>query len=138
MLKRAGRPTPDFQASDAAHHLHPFPDHGALNAEGSRVIVKAEGIWLWDSDGRKILDGMSGLWCVNVGYGRRSIADAVHRQMTELPFYNTFFKSTHPPAVELSESLPRSRRPTSTVCSSAIRARRQMIPSSEWSGVIGR
>ena len=105
MLKRAGRSTPDFQASDAAHHLHPFTDHGALNAEGSRVIVKAEGIWLWDADGRKILDGMSGLWCVNVGYGRHSIADAVHRQMTELPFYNTFFKSTHPPAVELSEKL---------------------------------
>ncbi|PEH64283.1 aspartate aminotransferase family protein [Burkholderia ambifaria] len=69
---------------------------GALNRAGSRVIVKADGVYLWDSDGNKVIDGMAGLWCVNVGYGRKELADAAYRQLQELPFYNTFFKTTHP------------------------------------------
>jgi putrescine aminotransferase len=69
------------------------------------VITRAEGVYLWDSDGKRYLDGMAGLWCVNVGYGRREIADAVHRQMLELPFYNVFFKTTHPPVIELSRRI---------------------------------
>jgi len=77
----------------------------ALNRAGSRVIVKAEGVYLWDSDGNKIIDGMAGLWCVNVGYGRKELADAAYRQLQELPFYNTFFKTTHPPVIELSALL---------------------------------
>ena len=56
----------------AAHFLHPFTDFGALAKKGSRIITKAEGIYLWDSDGKKVLDAMSGLWCVNVGYGQQS------------------------------------------------------------------
>jgi putrescine aminotransferase len=98
-------PTAALQAADAAHHIHPFTDTKALNTEGSRIITHAEGVWLTDSDGNRILDGMAGLWCVQVGHGRREIADAVHRQMSELSYYNTFFKTTHPPAVALSEKL---------------------------------
>ncbi len=97
--------TEDLQRIDAAHHLHPFTDYKALNAEGSRIIVKADGVWLWDSDGNRILDGMAGLWLMQVGYGRTSIADAAYRQMLELPYYNTFFKTTHPPAIALAEKL---------------------------------
>ena len=97
--------TADLQAIDAAHHLHPFTDNKGLGAEGARIIVRGEGVYLWDSEGNRILDGMAGLWCVNVGYGRNEIADAVSRQMRELPYYNTFFKTTHPPAIELSERL---------------------------------
>ena len=98
-------PTAELRRLDAAHHLHPFMDHKMLHAEGSRVIVSADGVWLNDSDGNRILDGMAGLWCMQVGYGRRSIADAAHAQMLELPYYNTFFKTTHPPAVKLAEKL---------------------------------
>lgn len=98
-------PTAALQAADAAHHIHPFTDTKALNSEGSRIITHAEGVWLTDSDGNRILDGMAGLWCVQVGHGRQEIADAVHRQMSELSYYNTFFKTTHPPAVALSEKL---------------------------------
>tara|TARA_R110002124_G_scaffold74589_2_gene200158 strand:- start:1590 stop:2981 length:1392 start_codon:yes stop_codon:yes gene_type:complete len=98
-------PTAELQNSDAAHHLHPFSDHEALIREKSRVIVRGEGVFLWDSDGNRIMDGMAGLWCVNVGHGRREIADAVHEQMLQLSFYNTFFKTTHPPVVALSEKL---------------------------------
>ncbi len=90
---------------DAAHHWHPFTDTKDLNKQGSRVIVRAEGSTLWDSDGNAILDGMAGLWCVNVGYGRERLADAAREQMIELPFYNTFFRSTTPPATELAAKL---------------------------------
>ena len=98
-------PTAALQALDAAHHVHPFTDTKALNAEGSRIITHADGVWLTDSDGRRILDGMAGLWCVQVGHGRQEIADAVHRQMVDLSYYNTFFKTSHPPAIALSEKL---------------------------------
>jgi putrescine aminotransferase len=99
------RATRDWQELDARHYLHPFTDFRALAAEGSRIITRAEGVYLYDSEGRQILDGMSGLWCVNIGYGRNELADAAARQMRELPFYNSFFKSAHPPAIELSRQL---------------------------------
>ena len=88
---------------DTAHHLHPFTDHKSLAAEGgSRIISRAEGVYLYDSSNNKILDGMAGLWCVNVGYGRDELADVAYRQMKELPFYNTFFKTAHAPSIELA------------------------------------
>ncbi|MFC4159438.1 aspartate aminotransferase family protein [Chitinimonas lacunae] len=101
----AARETREWQTMDAAHHLHPFSDMGALNQAGSRVITRAQGVYLWDSDGNKIIDGMAGLWCVNVGYGRTDLAEIAYRQMLELPYYNTFFKTTHPPVIELSQLL---------------------------------
>jgi putrescine aminotransferase len=90
---------------DNAHHLHPFTDHKALHAGRVRVITRAEGVWLWDGDGNRILDGMSGLWCVNVGYSQPSLVEAATRQMSLLPYYNTFFSSTTTPAAALSERL---------------------------------
>ncbi len=99
------RSTQQWQQLDAAHHLHPFSDMGSLNRAGSRVITRAEGVYLWDSEGNKIIDGMAGLWCVNVGYGRHELADAAQQQMLQLPYYNTFFKTTHPPVIELSHQL---------------------------------
>jgi putrescine aminotransferase len=105
IASKQDRTTAEYRALDAAHHLHPFSDMAALNRAGSRVIVKAEGVHLVDSDGRRMIDGMAGLWCVNVGYGRRELAEAAYRQMQELPFYNTFFKTTHPPVIELSALL---------------------------------
>ena len=97
--------TIELQQSDSAHYLHPFTDAKALSRNGARVITRAEGIYLWDSDGNRLLDGMAGLWCVNVGYGRKRLADAARAQLEELPYYNTFFQTTHPPAVALSKKL---------------------------------
>ncbi len=94
-----------IQQLDSQHFLHPFTDFKDLASRGARVIVRGEGIHVWDSDGRKMLDAMSGLWCVNVGYGRRELADAAHRQMMTLPFYNSFFQTTNLPAVELAAKL---------------------------------
>ncbi|WP_418314731.1 aspartate aminotransferase family protein [Piscinibacter sakaiensis] len=99
------RSTADWQAADAAHFLHPFTDFKALAAKGSRVIVKGDNIYLWDSEGHKMLDAMSGLWCVNVGYGREELIDAATRQLKELPFYNSFFQTSNPRAIELAELL---------------------------------
>ena len=90
--------TAAIQELDAAHYLHPFTDHKLLKERGARVMARGEGIYLWDSEGHKIIDGMSGLWCVNAGYGRTSISDAVYRQMQTLPFYNSFFNTTNVPA----------------------------------------
>lgn len=91
---------------DERHHFHPFTDHRSVAAEGGyRVIVQAKGSVLTDSEGREFIDGMAGLWCVNLGYGRKELADAAYAQMLELPYYNTFFKTTTPVVVELSEKL---------------------------------
>ncbi|HZX22854.1 MAG TPA: aspartate aminotransferase family protein [Woeseiaceae bacterium] len=95
----------DWQAADAEHYLHPFTDHKALGKQRARIITKADGVYVWDADGNRILDGMSGLWCVNVGYGRQSLVDAAAEQMRELPYYNSFFQCAHPPAIALAERL---------------------------------
>ena len=97
--------TQQLQDIDGQHHIHPFTDHKALMEKGTRIITHADGVYLWDSDGNKILDGMAGLWCVNVGYGRQELVDAATDQMQELPYYNNFFQTTHPPAIELSKAL---------------------------------
>jgi putrescine aminotransferase len=97
--------TKTIQAVDSAHYLHPFTEHKALAAKGARVMVKGEGIYLWDSEGKKILDGMSGLWCMNVGYGRKELAEVAYKQLQELPYYNSFFNTTNVPAVELAKLL---------------------------------
>jgi putrescine aminotransferase len=97
--------TQAVQAMDSAHFMHPFTDHGDLATRGSRVITRAEDIYIWDSEGNKILDAMSGLWCVNVGYGRKELAEAAYQQMMTLPFYNSFFQTTNLPAVKLAARL---------------------------------
>ena len=99
------RNTQGWQAADTAHYLHPFTDFKSLAGKGSRVIVSADNIYLRDSDGHRILDAMSGLWCVNVGYGRTELIEAATKQMTTLPFYNSFFQTATPPAIELAELL---------------------------------
>lgn len=97
--------TAAWQAIDARHFLHPFTDTRALRATGARIIVRADGVWLWDSDGERLLDGMAGLWCVNIGYGRSELAEVAAAQMRELPYYNSFFKTANPPVLALSELL---------------------------------
>lgn len=97
--------TRQVQALDSAHYIHPFTDTQDLATRGARVITHAQDIYLWDSEGKKILDAMSGLWCVNVGYGRKALADAAYQQLMKLPYYNSFFQTTNVPAVELAAKL---------------------------------
>ena len=98
-------PTAELQALDAAHHMHPFTTNNELAERGARVITSGKGIYLRDSEGNEILDAMAGLWCVNLGYGREELVKVAARQMQELPFYNTFFNTTHTPAIALAAEL---------------------------------
>ena len=95
----------DWQLRDSRHFLHPFTDHKDLGNHGARIIERAEGVYIYDVDGNRILDGMAGLWCVNIGYGRQDLVDAAARQMQQLPYYNAFFQTAHPPAIELAERI---------------------------------
>jgi putrescine aminotransferase len=97
--------TSEWQREDRDHHLHPFTDIAQLNAKGARVITRGEGVYIWDSEGHKIIDGMAGLWCVNLGYGRKELIEAATKQMSELAFYNTFFMTTTRPATALASLL---------------------------------
>jgi len=95
-----------LRALDVAHHLPAQSSYGLqVELGGSRIITQAQGSTIVDAEGNRILDGMAGLWCVNVGYGRRELADAAQKQMLELPFYNTFFKTATPPPILLATRL---------------------------------
>ncbi|MGH8380427.1 aspartate aminotransferase family protein [Pseudomonas sp.] len=97
--------TREWQTLSSEHHLAPFSDYKQLKEKGPRIITKAQGVHLWDSEGNKILDGMAGLWCVAVGYGREELVEVAARQMRELPYYNLFFQTAHPPALELAKAV---------------------------------
>ena len=94
-----------IQALDNAHHLHPFALHRELREAGPLVITKGEGVYIHDADGHRILDGMAGLWCTQVGYGVKALADAASQAMMELSYYNSFFGTTTPYLAELSALL---------------------------------
>ncbi|MBL8536926.1 MAG: aspartate aminotransferase family protein [Hyphomonadaceae bacterium] len=97
---------PELRRLDIEHHLPAQADYGEIvKLGGSRIITRADGCTIWDGDGAALLDGMAGLWCVNVGYGREELVQAAADQMRELPFYNTFFKTATPPTVMLATKL---------------------------------
>ena len=96
----------ELRRLDLAHHLPAQTDYRLQETlGGSRIITRADGCYIYDGDNSKILDGMAGLWCVNVGYGRKELADAAYEQMLELPYYNTFFKTATPPPVMLAAKI---------------------------------
>ena len=98
--------TTSLREADRLHHLHPYTDAATLGGEnGTHVIVRGEGVWLTDDRGRRLLDGLAGLWCVNVGYGCERIVRAVAEQMRQLPFYPSFFNTTTEPTARLAERL---------------------------------
>ncbi len=101
----------EWQDLDRDHYLHPFTDHKDLGQRRSRIITRAEGVYIYDIDGNEILDGMSGLWCVNVGYGRNELVNAATQQLETLPYYNSFFQCAHPPSIELSRLLQEISQP---------------------------
>jgi putrescine aminotransferase len=97
--------TQALQQLDAAHHLHPFNDNAALAKKGTRILTKGEGVYVWDSEGNKLLDAFAGLWCVNIGYGRKELGEVASKQMTQLAYYNSFFSCTTEPTVRLAAKL---------------------------------
>ncbi|MFT5482108.1 MAG: putrescine aminotransferase [Halieaceae bacterium] len=97
--------TKALQELDQSHHLHPFTDLQAYSNTGGRIVSQAEHIYIRDSDGNQILDGMSGLWCCNLGYSQHTIVEAIHTQLQQLPYYNNFFNCSNQPSVELAKAL---------------------------------
>lgn len=97
--------TEKLRQLDFDHYLHPFSDMQDLKQVGTRIIVKGEGCYIWDSEGHKILDTMSGMSCVNMGYSQPSLINAIQSQLLQLPFYTSFFKTATPPAIELASLL---------------------------------
>ena len=95
----------ELRQKDGAHHIHPFTNHADMHREGTRWIKSGEGCYLVDENDRRLLDGLAGLWCVNVGYNCAAIVEAVHAQMERLPYYPSFFNSTTEPPVMLAEWL---------------------------------
>lgn len=96
------RDTAYYQALDSAHHLHPFTVHHDLRDKKPRVIARGKGVYVWDTDDNRIIDGMAGLWCTQIGYGVEAMADAASDAMKTLSYYNSFFQTTTPVAAELS------------------------------------
>ncbi len=97
--------TRDWRTLDRQHHLHPFTDLKTYAASGGRIISHADHIYIYDTDGNEILDGMSGLWCCSLGYNQRAIVDAVAEQLARLPYYNSFFNCSNQPSVQLAAEL---------------------------------
>ena len=104
-MNLSNRTTEQWQKIDSAHHLHPFTDFKELINTGTRVIISGKGNYVIDSENNKILDMMAGLWCVNIGYGRKELAEIAYEQMQLLPYYNSFFKTATTPSIELSKVL---------------------------------
>ncbi|WP_286773655.1 aminotransferase class III-fold pyridoxal phosphate-dependent enzyme, partial [Sphingomonas sp. 66-10] len=96
----------ELRRLDVEHHLAAQQDHGMMrDIGGARIITRADGCYIRDAEGNAILDAMAGLWCVQVGYGRKELANAAYEQMLELPYYNTFFKTASPPTIELASKI---------------------------------
>ncbi|TDV33602.1 L-2,4-diaminobutyrate transaminase [Paraburkholderia caballeronis] len=96
---------PDLNDLDRRFFFHPFTALGDHERNGPLVIVKGEGVWLEDSRGARYIDSMAGLWCVNAGYGRREIADAIHAQALRLPYYHAFASMSTDAPIVLSQKL---------------------------------
>ena len=101
------RTTAQWKQMDASRHLHPFTDFNDYQKNHGRIIERAEHIYIYDTDGKKMLDAMSGLWCCSLGYSQPEIAEAVQAQFQQLPYYNNFFQCSNTPAVELADKLVR-------------------------------
>ncbi len=104
-MTELARSTIEWQQADLDNYLHPFTDYKALLDEKALVITRGKGCYVWDSDNNRYLDGLAGLACVNIGYGRTELGRAAAAQVAELSYFNSFFKSTNPPAITLAEKL---------------------------------
>jgi len=90
---------------DAAHLIHPVTAPKDMAAKGPRIAVEGDGWWITDDEGRRLIDGFAGLWCVNVGHRRPEIARAIAEQLSVLEYATTFHGHSHPRAIELAERL---------------------------------
>ena len=91
--------------SDVRHHLHPYTQLRQLEKDGPLVIVRGEGVQVFDEHGKAYIEGMAGLWCASLGFSEKRLADAAYKQMTTLPYYHAFSGKVPGPVTELVETL---------------------------------
>ena len=84
--------------------IHPWQNLQTIDRSGNHALTRAEGIYVYDLEGKRYIDAPAGMWCINVGYGRREIADAVARQLVEMP-YDSPWSFSNVPAADLAERL---------------------------------
>ncbi len=94
-----------YRLRDPQALLHPYTDAVENEREGSLVMARGDGVYVWDETGKQYIEGMAGLWCVSLGFGNERLAEAASRQMRTLPFYHGFNRRSHEPQVELAERL---------------------------------
>jgi putrescine aminotransferase len=104
-MSRQVRQTKEWQKADTDNYLHPFTNHKELSEKKAAIITQGEGCYVWDNDGNKFLDGLAGLACVNIGYGRKELGEAAAKQINTLSYFNSFFKSSNKLAIQLAEKL---------------------------------
>jgi len=95
----------DLWRKDRDHYVHPWTDFAVFKEQGSDIMAESEGIYVYDAEGRQFIDGIGGLWCVNIGYGRDEMAEAIADQVRRIPYYSTFTHLSTPPAAELAAKL---------------------------------
>ena len=105
MALRQEYDTQDLWKKDLDHYVHPWTDFSVFHEEGSLVVAEADGAYVFDSDGKRYIDGIGGLWCVNIGYGRDEMAQAIADQVRAIPYYSSFNHLTTPPSAELAAKL---------------------------------
>jgi adenosylmethionine-8-amino-7-oxononanoate aminotransferase len=91
--------------SDRQHLIHPVVSWSGHEKRGVTILESGQGAYLRDSEGRTLLDGFSGLWCVNVGYGHDSIVKAATEQMNRLPYATGYFHFSSEPTIKLAARL---------------------------------
>lgn len=99
--------TNELWRKDRDHVIHPWADFSVFKEKGSMVIAESQGAYIYDADGKRYLDGIGGIWCVNIGYGREEMAATIAEQTMRLAYANPFTDTTNPPSAELAEKLSR-------------------------------
>lgn len=97
--------TNTLEARDIEFHFHGYTNARRHAEVGPMVIEKGDGIYVFDNDGNRYIEGLAGLWSVGVGFNEQRLVDVVTRQMSKLPFYHNFGHKSHAPAIDLAEQL---------------------------------
>lgn len=92
-------------ARDIDYHFHGYTDARKHQETGPMVIENGDGIYVFDHEGNKYIEGLAGLWSVGVGFNEQRLVDAATKQLQKLPFYHNFGHKSHEPAIELAEQL---------------------------------
>src|SRR5579862_107530 len=101
------RTSSQWQTADSEYYLHPFTDYKSMQEAPARVVARADGIYMWDADGNRVIDSMAGLGCVAIGYGNKELAAVAAAQLEELSYCHSFFRTTNRQAIALAEKLVR-------------------------------